>query len=176
MTTTAVTSLADRATTVARRYRAAAPREFAERHAVASRWSRRAASAAYLAATLGIPVGAVLVRDDPQRRYGIGTSVTPGDLFEVTSDSGHVLQFIPDLIGFIPSWGWLLLGACPYCEAPGAPVARVAGLADLGAHLDPEVDHVGGECAPAEFHGDPGHRPNCLAAPHMPDRSGQDEP
>ncbi|MEV6639652.1 hypothetical protein [Amycolatopsis sp. NPDC051371] len=169
MTPTAVTALADRAITMARRYCAAAPREFAERYVVTSRWSRRAASAASLAAALGIPVDAVLVRDDPQRRYGIDTSVTPGDLFEVTSDGGHRWQFISDLTGSSPVWGWLLLGECPYCEAPRVPVARVAGLADLGAHLDPDGEHLGDEGAPAEFHGDPGHRRDCVAAPRPPD-------
>lgn len=165
MTTTAVTSLADRAITVARRYREAGPREFAERYIVASRWSRRTASAANLAATLGIPVDTVLVRDDPQRRYGIGTSLTPGDLFEVTTNGGSPRwQFIPDLTGFRPAWGWLLLGQCPHCEAPRVPVARVAGLADLGAHLDPESDHQGTDAAPLEFDGDPGHHPHCRHA------------
>ncbi|MFI5593672.1 hypothetical protein ACIA5G_52220 [Amycolatopsis sp. NPDC051758] len=164
MTSAAVTSLAERAITMARRYRDAAPREFDERYAVASRWSRRAASAANLAAALGIPADTVLARDDPHRRYGIDTSVTPGDLFEVTGEGSLRWQFIPDLAGFQPSWGWLLLGPCPHCEAPGVPVARVAGLADLGAHLDPEADHHGTDTAPVEFHGDPGHHPHCLHA------------
>ncbi|VVJ22702.1 Uncharacterised protein [Amycolatopsis camponoti] len=161
MTSTTVNALAERAVTVARRYREAAPREFAERHAVPSRWSRRTSSVANLASALGIPADTILVRDDPQRRYGIDASLTPGDLYEIASDSGHRWQFIPDLTGFTPSWGWLLLGACPHCEAPSVPVARVAGLADLGAHLDPESEHHGTDTAPLEFDGDPGHHSHC---------------
>jgi hypothetical protein len=86
------------------------------------------------------------VRDDPDRHHGIGTQTTPGDLIE-----GSSWFFIQDLTGFDPLWGWLLLGPCPRCEAPRVPVARVAGLADLGAHLDPESEHHGTDAAPVEF-------------------------
>lgn len=152
-------SLTVRAITAARRHRDTAPHEFADRDTFRLQWDRRAITAANIAAALDVGIDTVIVRDDPARRHGIGTSTTPGDLIEVTSDDPRSWYFIQDLTGFDPLWGWLLLGPCPSCESTGVPVARVAGLADLGAHLDPDSDHHG--TAPVEFHGDPGHDPRC---------------
>ncbi len=169
MTTTTPTdapaSLTARAITTARRHRDTAPREFADRHTFRLQWDRRAITAAHIAAALDVGIDTVIVRDDPDRHHGIGTHTTPGDLIEVTNE-GSSWYFIQDLTGFDPLWGWLLLGPCPHCEAPRVPVARVAGLADLGAHLDPESEHHGTDDAPVEFHGDPGHHPHC---PHATD-------
>ncbi|SDU53630.1 hypothetical protein [Amycolatopsis keratiniphila] len=162
-------SLADRAITVARLHRAIAPRAFADRHDVRSLWNRRAITTSHIAAALGVAADTVLVRDDPDRHYGTG-ALTPGDLIEVTSD-GRRWYFIPDLSGFV-MWSWLLLGPCPDCEAPRVPIARVAGLAglaDLGAHLDPEAEERFCDTAPCEFHGDPAHHPHCLYSTHASD-------
>ncbi|WP_143202545.1 hypothetical protein [Amycolatopsis sp. CB00013] len=158
-------SLADRAITVARLHRAIAPRAFADRHGVRSPWNRRAITTSHIAAALGVAVDTVLVRDDPDRHYGPG-ALTPGDLIEVTSD-GRRWYFIPDLSGFV-MWSWLLLGPCPDCEAPRVPIARVAGLADLGAHLA-ESEEPFSETAPFEFHGDPAHHPHCRYSAHAPE-------
>lgn len=164
-------SLTERAIAAARRTREIAPHEFADRTNLRLRWDRRAVTATNVATALGVPVDTVLVRDDPDRHYGIGTSRMPGDLIEVHGDDGVRWRFIPDLTGFNPMWGWLLLGECPYCEAPGVPLARIAGLADLGAHLAPEFGEHGADAAPPEFRGDPGHRPDCHFAP--PDKEAE---
>ncbi|MFE6611552.1 hypothetical protein [Amycolatopsis sp. NPDC057786] len=157
-------SLADRAITVTRLHRAIAPRAFADRHGVRSSWNRRAITTSHIAAALGVGADTVLVRDDPDRHYGTGATLAPGDLIEVTND-GRRWYFIPDLSGFV-MWSWLLLGPCPDCEAPRVPIARVAGLADLGAHLDPESEERFCDTAPFEFHGDPAHHPHCLYSAH----------
>ncbi|UUV28581.1 hypothetical protein NQK81_27800 [Amycolatopsis roodepoortensis] len=157
--TDAPASLSDRAITVARLHRAIAPRAFADRHGARSPWNRRAITTSHIAAALGVNVDTVLVRDDPDRHYGTGATLTPGDLIEVTSD-GRCWRFIPDLSGFV-MWSWLLLGPCPDCEAPRVPVARVAGLADLGAYLDTKSEEHFFDTAPFEFHGDPAHRTHC---------------
>ncbi len=159
----APTSLTDRAITAARRHRDTAPRDFADRHTFQWQWDRRAITTANIATALDVGTDAVIVRNDPDRHHGIGTNTTPGDLIEVTSDGQH-WYFIPDLAGFSPLWGWLLLGPCPHCEAPRVPLARVAGLADLGAYLDLESEHHGTDTAPVEFHGDPGHHLHCRHA------------
>ncbi|MFD5089868.1 hypothetical protein ACFWMR_04665 [Amycolatopsis thailandensis] len=165
-------SLADRAITVARRQRAIDPSAFADRDTIPSSWNRRAITTTHLAVALGVGVECVIVRDDPDRRYGIGTSTSPGDLIEVTSD-GRPWYFIPDVTGFV-MWSWLLLGPCPACEAPRVPVTRVAGLADLGAHLDPGPEHHFFDTAPIEFHGDPAHHPHCVYSAHASElRAGQ---
>ncbi|MBB5856422.1 hypothetical protein ACFQ05_26445 [Amycolatopsis umgeniensis] len=114
------TSLADRAITVARRHRAIDPRAFADRDTIPSSWHRRAITTTRLAVALGVGVECVIVRDDPERHYGIGARTSPGDLIEVTSD-GRPWYFIPDVTGFV-MWSWLLLGPCPDCEAPRVPV------------------------------------------------------
>ncbi|WP_410647996.1 hypothetical protein [Amycolatopsis sp. cmx-4-54] len=153
-------SLTDRAIAAARRHRAIAPHGFADRYLIRSSWGRRAITTTHIAAALGVDVDTVIVRDDPERHYGTEASTSPGDLIEVTSD-GRPWLFIPDVTGAV-LWSWLLLGPCPDCEAPRVPIARVAGLADLGAYLDPESEHHGLDTAPTEFHGDPGHHPHCL--------------
>lgn len=161
MTATTPTTLSARAISAACRHRDTAPREFADRHTFPLDWDRRAITAANIAAALGVGNDAVIVRDDPDRSHGIGHNTTPGDLIEVTSEDGRCWCFIQDLPGFDPLWGWLLLEPCPYCEANQVPIARIASLADLGAHLDPDSDHHGADAAPPEFHGDPGHDPHC---------------
>ncbi len=166
-------SLADRAITVARRQRAIDPRAFADRATIPSSWNRRAITTTHLAVALGVGVECVIVRDDPDRHYGIGASTSPGDLIEVTSD-GRPWYFIPDVTGFV-MWSWLLLGPCPVCEAPRVPVTRVAGLADLGAHLDPGPGHHFFDTAPVEFHGDPAHRTHCLYAAPAPHTARDNE-
>ncbi|AIG80498.1 Hypothetical protein AJAP_38565 [Amycolatopsis japonica] len=153
-------SLADRAITVARLHRAIAPRAFADRHGAQSSWNRRAITTSHIAAALGVGADTVLVRDDPDRHCGTGATLAPGDLIEVTND-GRRWYFIPDLSGFV-MWSWLLLGPCPDCGAPRVPIARVAGLADLGAHLDTESEEHFFDTAPFEFQGDPAHHPHCL--------------
>jgi hypothetical protein len=174
MTRTTRRTLTERAIAAARRYRDTVPHEFADRDAVRIRWDRRTMTAAHIATALGVGVDTVLVQDDPDRHYGIGTSRAPGDLIEVASDDGPPWHFVPSLTGFDPLWGWLLLGQCPSCEALAVPVARVAGLADLGAHLDPgtdtvDADTVNAEALPPEFHGDPGHRARCRYGPRASD-------
>ncbi|WP_394617362.1 hypothetical protein JNUCC0626_48530 [Lentzea sp. JNUCC 0626] len=76
----------------------------------------------------------VLVTDDPQREYLTKGGPVPGDLITVTEHlTGCAWRFIPD--NTTPGIAWLLLGPCPSCRAE-IPVARLAGLADLGDHLD----------------------------------------
>ncbi len=174
MTTTTPPTLTDRAIAAARRHCATAPHEFADRDNIRIRWDRRAITAAHIATALGIGVDTVIVHDDPDRHYGIGTSRAPGDLIEITTEQTRPWRFIPSLTGIDPLWGWLLLGQCPYCEAPAVPVARVAGLADLGAHLDPDAESFGAESAPPEFHDDPGHHAPCPYGRRAPaDSKGQ---
>ncbi|MEU3622548.1 hypothetical protein BS329_03655 [Amycolatopsis coloradensis] len=166
-------SLAERAITVARRQRAIDPRAFAHRDTIPSSWNRRAITTTHLAVALDVSVESVIVRDDPDRRYGIAASTSPGDLIEVTSD-GRPWYFIPDVTGFV-MWTWLLLGPCLACEAPRVPVTRVAGLASLGAHLDPEPEHHFFDTATIEFHGDPAHRTHCLYAATAPHTARDNE-
>ncbi|WP_245931710.1 hypothetical protein V5P93_002346 [Actinokineospora auranticolor] len=78
---------------------------------------------------------AVLVTDDPHRTYPTRTGPVPGDLITVTDPlTAHPWRFIPD--NATPGQSWWLLDRCPGC-ATEVPVARVATLADLGDHLDP---------------------------------------
>ncbi|MEV6905994.1 hypothetical protein [Amycolatopsis sp. NPDC051071] len=160
-------SLADRAIAAARRHRAVATHAFADRYTIRSSWGRRAITTMHLAAALGVGVDTVIVRDDPDRHYSTGASTSPGDLIEITSD-GRPWYLIPDTTGFV-LWSWLLLGPCPVCETPRVPVARVAGLADLGAHLNPESEHHFLDTVPFESHGDPAHLPHCLYSAYVSD-------
>ncbi|MEU4767702.1 hypothetical protein AB0H12_31070 [Actinosynnema sp. NPDC023794] len=83
-----------------------------------------------------MPVDAVLVADDPHRTYSTRTGEVPGDLITVTDlATGSAWRFVPDHT--TPGQAWLLLDRCPGCSVE-IPVARVATLADLGDHLDPD--------------------------------------
>lgn len=140
MTTTPPPGLAERAVHAARAHRAADPDGFHRRHDTAdqwNRWTRRARVARTLAAALQVPLEHVLVTDDPRRTYPTRTGPVPGDLITATDPStGHAWRFIPDHT--TPGDGWLLLEHCPDC-ATEAPTARMATLADLGDHLDPDT-------------------------------------
>lgn len=127
----------------------------------------RARMAREVAVMLGVPAGHVVVADDPARRYG----GHPGHVFTVhdPDDLATAYRFVPE-----PGLGglYLLLDECPDCCAPEVPMATVAVLADLGRFLavtravppgapDPEDEENGRPDLPAEFFGDPGHRPDC---------------
>jgi hypothetical protein len=139
--TTTTPGLAERAVRAARAHRAADPDGFHHRHdnpEAWNRWARRARVARTVAAALQVPVDAVLVTDDPHRTYPTRTGEVPGDLITVTDlPTGHAWRFIPDHT--TPGQAWLLLDHCLGCSAE-VPVARVATLADLGDHLDPDRD------------------------------------
>jgi hypothetical protein len=155
--TAALSGLAARAVSAARRARDADPDKFAQRHQDWHTWQRRARLGRALATVLGVPVEQVSVIDDPHRVYG----AVPGDLLIVTdhaTDSERQWRFMPDL-GAAETF--LLLDECPDCGAT-VPITRVAALADLGAYLDaddPGYDPAQG--CPDEFSDDPAHRPNC---------------
>lgn len=145
MTTTAPgrVGLAERAVRAARAHRAADPDGFGRRHDASeawNRWARRARVARTIAAALQTTVDCVLVTDDPHRTYRTRTRTrtgeVPGDLITATDPpTGRAWRFIPDHA--TPGDGWLLLDSCPDCAAE-IPVTRVATLADLGEHLDPD--------------------------------------
>ncbi|WP_394617363.1 hypothetical protein JNUCC0626_48535 [Lentzea sp. JNUCC 0626] len=114
----------------------------------------------------------VAVTDDPDRRYGISRP-EPGDLITIT-DPGTplVLRFVPDFTAL--DRRWLLLDECPDCGGV-VPMARVARLADLGDHLDPDKDALLDEL-PAEYYGDPAHRKNCSHSISSPEEDADDQP
>ncbi|MGH8917949.1 MAG: hypothetical protein ACRD0H_06350 [Actinomycetes bacterium] len=153
--TAALSGLAARAVTAARRARDADPDGFAERHRDWHTWQRRTRLGRMVASVLGVPVEQVSVTDDPHRVYG----AVPGDLLIVTDpDSQRGWRFVPDLGA---SETVLLLDECPDCGAT-VPITRVTTLADLGAYLDaddPDYDPAQG--CPDEFPGDPAHHPEC---------------
>jgi len=131
--------LVQRAVRAARAHRAADPHRFHHRHdnpETWNRWARRARVAHTLATALHVPPDAVLVTDDPHRTYPTRTGEVPGDLITVTDPAtGSAWRFIPDHT--TPGQAWLLLAPCLGCPDE-IPVARVATLADLGDHLDPD--------------------------------------
>lgn len=115
---------------------------------------------------LGVPAVHVVVADDPARRYG----GHPGHVLTVhdPDDPATTYRFVPE-----PGLGglYLLLDECPDCCTPEVPMATVSGLADLSRYLaatrpappgavDPD-DESDRPDLPAEFFGDPGHRPDC---------------
>jgi hypothetical protein len=155
--TTTVPTLAERAVHAARVHRAADPDGFHHRHDTPeqwNRWARRARVAHTLATALNLPTGAVLVTDDPHRTYPTRSGEVPGDLITATDPAtGTRWRFIPDHT--TPGQAWLLLAACPDC-ATDVPVARIATLADLGAHLDPDDTAV-----PVEPRDRTRHTPGC---------------
>jgi hypothetical protein len=135
--------------------RRACPRSYPRRHGEWRVWARRQQLANTLAGALGLPIDTITVGDDPLRGYGINAQY-PGDLLTVTdpANPGQAWRFIPDLAC---AHSWLLLGDCPHCAADGVPVARVAGLADLGAWQRTQpATHL-----PDALHPDPGHHPTC---------------
>lgn len=115
-TTGAAPPLADRALRAFGHHRDTDPDGFADRHTDWPQWTRRAAHARAIAATLGVPAWQVTVTDDPDRTYG----PVPGDLITVT-DHGRTWRLIPNLTA-PPGHGWLLLDTCT-CDAQ-VPVAR----------------------------------------------------
>lgn len=152
--------LAGRATLAAHRARETDPDAFDHRHTTWSQWTHRATMAHAIATALNVPVDAVTVTDDPDRRYGLAGQ-HPGHLITVTDpDTARRWQFIPDPLAH--GHGWLLLDECPGCGGTNLPIARVATLADLGDYLDNDerYNHL-----PIEFNGDPRHRANCLHSP-----------
>ncbi|WP_154676374.1 hypothetical protein [Amycolatopsis benzoatilytica] len=164
MTTTApelAAGLAERAVHAARVHRAADPHGFGRRHDTPdewNRWVRRARVARTIAAALQVPVEQVLVTDDPHRTYRTRSGPVPGDLITVTDPpTGRAWRFIPDFT--TPGDGWLLLDRCPDCEAE-VPVTRIATLADLGEHLDPDGDITVADEARDEAL----HQPGCAFA------------
>lgn len=157
-----VIGLAGRAVRAARAHHLADPDGFLHRNNSAeqwNRWARRARVTRTIAGALQVPVDSVIVTDDPRREYHTRDGAVPGDLITVTEHlTGRLWRFIPD--NTTPGTTWLLLGPCPECEAE-IPVVHVAGLADLGDHLDP-----GGDLSPiAEAHDDSLHAPGCTFAP-----------
>ncbi len=165
MTTTTPPGLAagvaERALHAARAYRAADPHGFHRRHDTPeewNRWARRARVARTIAAALQVPENSVLVTDDPHRAYRTRTGPVPGDLITVTdSATGRAWRFIPDFT--TPGEGWLLLDGCPGCAAE-VPLTRIATLADLGEHLDPDGDlHVADDARDPAL-----HQPGCAFA------------
>lgn len=150
--------LADRARAAAARHRLADSAGFGRRHADWSGWTRRAQVARTVAAVLEVPVGAVLVTDDPVRGYGIAGHL-PGDLITVIDPvDGSAWRFIPAAAS--AGQTWLVLAACPSGCGGEVPLARVATLADLGDWLKPGRDErLDG--LPEEHSADPGHAPSC---------------
>ncbi|WP_210435828.1 hypothetical protein [Saccharopolyspora sp. ASAGF58] len=106
-----------------------------------------------IAAALQVPVAWVTVTDDAHRTYRARSGPVPGDLIIIT-DISRSWRFVPDLT--TTGDGWLLIDACPSCGAD-VPTARIATLADLGDHLDP--DH--NKKPVHEFYTDPAHQPGC---------------
>jgi hypothetical protein len=156
--------LAGRAVRAAREHRAADRDGFVCRNNSIeqwNRWTRRARVARTIAAALQVPVDSVIVTDDPQREYCTRDATVPGDLITVTEHvSGRLWRFIPD--NTTPGTAWLLLDMCPDCGAE-IPVAHVAGLADLGDHLDSD-----GDLTPiAEGRNEFLHAPGCTFAVSM---------
>jgi hypothetical protein len=154
--------LAQHAVHAARAHRAADPEGFHRRHDSPeqwNRWARRARVARTIAAALQVPLDAVLVTDDPHRTYRTRTGDVPGDLITITDPlTSRAWRFIPDHT--TPGEAWLLLDRCPGCTTE-LPAARIATLADLGEHLDP--DH---HTRPVdEAHDEPLHHPGCTFAP-----------
>ncbi|MFD0201411.1 MULTISPECIES: hypothetical protein [Saccharothrix] len=151
--------LAERAVSAARAHLAADPDGFRRRHETPdqwSRWARRARVARTLASALDVPVDAVLVTDDPHRDYSTRTGPVPGDLITVTDPvTGREWRFVPD--HDTPGAAWLLLDRCPDC-ATEMPTTRVATLADLGDHLDPDYDTR----PAAEALDEANHQPGCV--------------
>lgn len=78
--TAALTGLAARAVSAARRARDANPDGFPDRHRDWHTWQRRAQLARALASVLGVPLEQISVVDDPHRVYG----AVPGDLLIIT--------------------------------------------------------------------------------------------
>ena len=159
---TGTAGLAARAVHAARAYRAADPAGFGRRHhddAQWTRWTRRVRVARTIAAALQVPLGWVTVTDDPRRQYRTRGGLVPGDLITITdAATGRAWLFIPDFT--TPGDGWLLIDRCPGCEAT-IPATRIATLADLGDHLDPE-----GDIWPAEeSYDDSAHQPGCGFGP-----------
>lgn len=113
----------------------------------------RARIARHVTAMLGVDPASVHVGDDPAR----GT-IAPGHLVTVQDDLGTLLRFIPETGD---DELFLLLRPCPRCDGE-VPVARVAGLVDLGRHLerDADPDDRPGPM-PVEFELDPGHATDC---------------
>lgn len=148
--------------------RAHDPAGYPRRHTEWRVWVRRQALASTLATALGVPVDQVTVRDDPLRGYGINHQY-PGDLLTVTDPAtGQAWRFAPD---FTAAHSWLLLGHCPRCPATGVPVARIAGLADLGAWQRAATTHTADVLEdlqmPEQIHSDPGH---CTGCPLLTDQ------
>ena len=135
------------------------PASYPRRHSEWNVWIRRQSLATALAGALGVPIDTVTVGDDPDRGYGI-TPTYPGDLITVTEPgSGQTWRFMPDLLG---AHSWLLLGACPRCPATAVPLARITGLADLGAwHRTQPATQI-----PADLADDRNHHPACPLTPH----------
>ena len=158
--TTTTPGLAESAVRAAHAHRAADPDGFRHRHdspEAWNRWARRARVARTVATALQVPADAVLVTDDPHRAYPTRTGDVPGDLIAVTDPvTGNVWRFIADHT--TPGQAWLLLDHCADCAAE-TPVARIATLADLGDHLDPDRDTLL-TCRTGELSD---HQPGCTA-------------
>ncbi|MGW4115262.1 hypothetical protein ACWEFJ_30680 [Actinosynnema sp. NPDC004786] len=165
--------LAERAVHAARTHRAADPDGFHRRHdnpEAWNRWARRARVARTIAAALQVPVDTVLVIDDPHRTYPTRTGEVPGDLITVTDPAtGHAWRFLPDHT--TPGQSWLLLHRCPDCSTE-APVTRVATLADLGDHLDPDHDT---QPAWANLRASD-HQPGCAELPPASETTARERP
>jgi len=164
-----IIGLAGRAVRVAHAHRAADRDGFLCRNNSAeqwNRWARRARVARTIATALQVHVDSVIVTDDPQREYSTRDGTVPGDLITVTEHlTGRLWRFVPD--NTTPGTAWLLLDLCPGCGAE-IPVAHVAGLADLGDHLDP-----GSDLSPiAEARDDSLHAPGCTFAPSIEEPFG----
>lgn len=168
MTTTTrpgLAGVADQAVRAARLHRAADPDGFHHRHDTPetwNRWARRARVARTIAAALQVPVDAVLVTDDPHRTYTTRTGDVAGDLITVTDPlTARAWRFIPDFT--TPGDGWLLLDECPDCDAE-IPATRIATLADLGEHLDPDSNTWHADESRDESRDESLHQPGCTLA------------
>lgn len=149
-----------RATAAAQDYRAMAPDIFAQRRDNWPQWMRHAVTARWISTAFGVPIDHVMITHDPDRRYG-DTGEVIGNLITIADPgTGELWRFIPDADGA----GWLYLDACPDCDAPSVPVARVATLADLGEYLDTDDSDLA-QVLPPEFDGDPAHHDHCPYAP-----------
>lgn len=121
--------LAERAVHAAHTHRTTNPDGFHGRHDTPrtwDRWARRARVARIVAATLQVPVDAVVVTDDPHRTYPTRTGPVPGDLITVTDPpTTHAWRFIPDHT--TPGQSWWLLDWCPGCAGPTSASTSNAG-------------------------------------------------
>lgn len=168
-------SLGARALLALDRTQGADPASFGRRHDEWRIWSYRNQLTAHLASSLGVPIETVTAGDDPHRSYRPSSYYARHLLTVTDPHTGQLWRFIPD---YYSEPAWFLLGTCPHCHCPSVPIARVAGLADLGAFCQATADEDHATLAklrPEEFTADLAHRPGCSAGPRNHTNAPTDE-